>query len=222
MDNLSENRGRSGGRRAVIALASCVFGAGLILLASQMGSKSVDKTGTTEEESSVKVQKKKPSALGILLLGNVVVVSTGSWLLQSAKALQGRRRLKKLDLCTRLKTQLQYSKRAGFSFSDLTEDSSSVVLVLSTDLEPICDANRINAAPKTQLASAITALRPPDRPLFSDKLSIKDLPRFVEGRKTSNFYTVLIPASSRENDVSAEKALSVIGHICLKLAVFLR
>ena len=29
MDNLSENRGRSGGRRAVIALASCAFGAGI-------------------------------------------------------------------------------------------------------------------------------------------------------------------------------------------------
>ena len=41
MDNLSENRGRSGGRRAVIALTSCAFGAVLILLASQIGSKSV-------------------------------------------------------------------------------------------------------------------------------------------------------------------------------------
>ena len=77
-------------------------------------------------------------------------------------------------------------------------------------------------APKAQLASAITALRPPDRPLFSDKLSIKDLPRFVEGRKTSNFYTVLIPASSRENDVAREKALSFSGYICLKLATLLR
>jgi hypothetical protein len=41
--------------------------------------------------------------------------------------------------------------------------------------------------------------------------SIKDLPRLVERRRKSNFYTVLIPASSRENDVSAEKAVSVIG-----------
>ena len=62
MDNMSENRGRSGGRRAVIALASCVFGAALILLASQMGSKSEDKTGTTEEESSVKSPEKENPA----------------------------------------------------------------------------------------------------------------------------------------------------------------
>ena len=49
MDDMSANRGRSGGRRVVIALASCVFGAALILLASQMGSKSADETASVEE-----------------------------------------------------------------------------------------------------------------------------------------------------------------------------
>ncbi len=62
-----------------------------------------------------------------------------------------------------------------------------MVPVWSEDLEPICDANRINTAPKAQLASAITALRPPDRPLFSDKLSIKDLPGVLRGETGANF-----------------------------------
>jgi hypothetical protein len=104
MDNLSENRGRSGGRRAVIALASCVFGAGLILLASQMGSKSVDKTGTTEEESSVKVQKKKTQRAWNIALGNVVVVAQDLGL--NAKALKGGQ-VEEAKIAARLESQLQ-------------------------------------------------------------------------------------------------------------------
>ena len=87
MDNLSENRGRSGGRRAVIALASCAFGAVLILLASQMGSKSSDQTGTMEEESSAKTQKKKTPRAWNIALGNVVVVAQDLGL--NAKAIKG-------------------------------------------------------------------------------------------------------------------------------------
>jgi Bacterial SH3 domain len=104
MDNLSENRGRSGGRRAVIALASCVFGAGLILLASQIGSKSVDKTGTTEEGSSVKVQKKKTQRAWNIALGNVVVVAQDLGL--NAKALKGGQ-VEEAKIAARLESQLQ-------------------------------------------------------------------------------------------------------------------
>ena len=104
MDNLSENRARSGGRRAVIALASCVFGVTLILLASQMGSKSVDKTGTTEEESSVNIQKKKTQRVWNIALGNVVVVAQDLGL--NAKALKGGQ-VEEAKIAARLESQLQ-------------------------------------------------------------------------------------------------------------------
>jgi hypothetical protein len=104
MDNLSENRGRSGGRRAVIALTSCVFGAALILIASQMGSKSVDKTGTNEEESSVKTQTKKTQRVWNIALGNVVVVAQDLGL--NAKALKGGQ-VEEAKIAARLESQLQ-------------------------------------------------------------------------------------------------------------------
>ena len=103
MDNLSENRGRSGGRRAVIALASCVLGAALILMASQMGSKSVDKTSTTEEESSAKVQKKKTQRAWNIALGNVVVVAQDLGL--NARALKGGQ-VEEAKIAARLESQL--------------------------------------------------------------------------------------------------------------------
>ena len=104
MDNLSENRGRSGGRRAVIALASCAFGAALILLASQMASKSADKAGTTEEESSVKVQKKRTQRAWNIALGNVVVVAQDLGL--NAKAMKGGQ-VEEAKIAARLESQLQ-------------------------------------------------------------------------------------------------------------------
>ena len=104
MDNLSENRGWSGGRRAVIALASCAFGAALILLASQMASKSADKTGTTEEESSVKVQKKRTQRTWNIALGNVVVVAQDLGL--NAKAIKGGQ-VEEAKIAARLESQLQ-------------------------------------------------------------------------------------------------------------------
>jgi hypothetical protein len=50
-------------------------------------------------------------------------------------------------------------------------------------------------------------------------LSIKDLPRIVEGRRKSNSYTALGPVSSRENKVSRKKVLSIGGYVCLLLAI---
>ena len=60
MDNSFENKAWSGSRRVVVALASCVFSATLILLAIQMGPKPQDKTGTAEEDSSREAKPNKP------------------------------------------------------------------------------------------------------------------------------------------------------------------
>src|SRR5262245_35328371 len=87
MDDMSANRGRSGGRRVAIALASCVFGAVLILLASQMGSKSENETAAVEKSSSAAPQKKKTQRAWNIALGNVVVVAPDLGL--NAKALKG-------------------------------------------------------------------------------------------------------------------------------------
>ena len=104
MDNLSENRGRSGGRRAVIALASCAFGAGLILLASQMGSKSEDETAATGKNSSAEAQRKKTHRAWNIALGNVVVVAPDLGL--NAKAFKGGQ-VEESKIAARLESQLQ-------------------------------------------------------------------------------------------------------------------
>jgi hypothetical protein len=75
-----------------------------------------------------------------------------------------------------------FHARWVFVFWVLVEDSS-VVPVWSVELERICDASKINAAPKAQLASAMIILRPPDRRLFS----IKNLPALLRGEKRAIF-----------------------------------
>jgi Bacterial SH3 domain len=100
MDNMSANRGRSG-RRVMIALASCVFGAALILLASQMGSNSADET---EKDASAARQKKKTQRAWNIALGNVVVVAPDLGL--SAKALKGAQ-VEQSKIAARLESQLQ-------------------------------------------------------------------------------------------------------------------
>ena len=104
MDNLPVNKGRSGGRRLVIALASCVFGAALILLASQMGSKSSEQTGSTDEDSFAKSQKKKSQRAWNIALGNVVVVAQDLGL--NAKTMKGGQ-VEEAKIAARLESQLQ-------------------------------------------------------------------------------------------------------------------
>src|SRR5215475_10016723 len=101
MNDMAENRGRSGRRRVIIALTSCVFGAALILLASQMGSKSGDET---EKNSSAAAPKKKPHRAWNIALGNVVVVAPDLGL--SAKALKGAK-VEESKIAARLESQLQ-------------------------------------------------------------------------------------------------------------------
>ena len=102
--NKLENRGRPGGRRVVIALASCVFGVGLILLASQMGSKSEDGTAATGNDSSADGQKKTTHRAWNIALGNVVVVAPDLGL--NAKAFKGGQ-VEESRIATRLESQLQ-------------------------------------------------------------------------------------------------------------------
>ena len=102
--NKLENRGRPGGRRVVIALASCVFGVGLILLASQMGSKSEDGTAATGKDSSADGQKKTTHRTWNIALGNVVVVAPDLGL--NAKAFKGGQ-VEESRIATRLESQLQ-------------------------------------------------------------------------------------------------------------------
>jgi hypothetical protein len=103
MDDMSANRGRSG-RRVMIALASCVFGAALILLASQMGSKSADETASVEKDSYAAAQKKKTQRAWNIALGNVVVVAPDLGL--NAKALKGAQ-VEESKIAARLESQLQ-------------------------------------------------------------------------------------------------------------------
>lgn len=104
MNSMSANKGRSGKRRVVVAFASCVLGVGLILLASQMGSKSEDTPGAAEENSDAKAQKKKTHRTWNIALGNVVVVAPELGL--SAKTLQGGQ-VEESRIATRLESQLQ-------------------------------------------------------------------------------------------------------------------
>jgi Bacterial SH3 domain len=101
MDDKSQNKGRSGSRRVMIALASCVFGAGLIVLVSQMGSNSEDKS--SEKESSVKAKRKTARSWNIAL-GNVVIVATDLGF--NTKALKGGG-VEESKIAARLESQLQ-------------------------------------------------------------------------------------------------------------------
>ena len=101
MNDMAENRGRSGRRRVIIALASCVFGAALILLASQISSKSGDET---EKNSSAAAPKKKTHRAWNIALGNVVVVVPELGL--NAKALKGAQ-VEESKIAARLESQLQ-------------------------------------------------------------------------------------------------------------------
>jgi hypothetical protein len=85
----------------MIALASCAFGAALILLTSQMSSKSGDEP---EKNSSAAAPKKKHHRAWNIALGNVVVVAPDLGL--SAKALKGAQ-VEESKIAARLESQLQ-------------------------------------------------------------------------------------------------------------------
>jgi hypothetical protein len=87
----------------MIALASCVFGAALILLASQMGSKSADDTASVEKDSYAAAQKKKTQRAWNIALGNVVVVAPDLGLNAKAQGAQ----VEESKIAARLESQLQ-------------------------------------------------------------------------------------------------------------------
>src|SRR5262245_48052448 len=100
-----------------------------------------------------------------------------------------------------------FQERGVFFFASV---EASLPEDLSSELEPICDTNRINTAPKAQLASAITTLRLPDRPLFFDLSSIQTS-TFVEGQERSNFYTAMNSVSSRKTAASRDDSCLAVG-----------
>jgi uncharacterized protein YgiM (DUF1202 family)/cellobiose-specific phosphotransferase system component IIB len=101
MDDKSQNKGRSGGRRVLIALASCAFGAGLIVLVSQMGSNPEDKSA--QKETNVEAKKKSSRSWNIAL-GNVVVVAPELGF--NTKVLRGGG-VEESKIAARLESQLQ-------------------------------------------------------------------------------------------------------------------
>jgi hypothetical protein len=84
-----------------MALASCAFGAVLILLGSQMGSDSEDKS--SRKEASIEAKRKTPRSWNIAL-GNVVVVAPDLGF--NAKVLKGGR-VEESKIAARLESQLQ-------------------------------------------------------------------------------------------------------------------
>ena len=102
MDDKPENKGRSGSRRIVIALASCALGAGLILFVSQMGSNPEDQPA--EKKSSIEAKKKKTPRSWNIALGNVVVVAPELGF--NAKVLKGGW-VEESRIAARLESQLQ-------------------------------------------------------------------------------------------------------------------
>ena len=104
MDNLPDNKGRSASRRMIIALASCAFGAILILLVSQMSSKSTGQSSPAKEEPSAKAPQKKTQRAWNIALGNVVVVAPDLGL--NAKTIRGGD-VDEAKIATRLESQLQ-------------------------------------------------------------------------------------------------------------------
>jgi len=101
MNDGSRNKGRSGSRGVMLALASCALGALLILLVSQMGSDPEDKS--SGKESSIEAKKKTTRSWNIAL-GNVVVVAPDLGF--NAKVLKGSR-VEESRIAARLESQLQ-------------------------------------------------------------------------------------------------------------------
>ena len=104
MDDSSENRKRSGSRRAMLALVGCVSGAGLILWALQLSPMSEDKAAGIGKESSAEAQKKKTHRAWNIALGNVVVVASDLGL--NAKTLKGGE-VEESKIASRIESQLQ-------------------------------------------------------------------------------------------------------------------
>ena len=103
MNGSSENRRRSRSRRTVIALASFLFGLGLIVLALQIERNS-DDTEDAAENPVKQEQKKKAQPAWNIALGNVVVVAPDLGF--AVKALKGGQ-VEESRIVARLESQLQ-------------------------------------------------------------------------------------------------------------------
>ena len=106
MNGSSENLGRSGNRRTMIALGSCTLGAVLILLALQ-----IDTTSEVNiaKDFAVDKQQKKPARTWNIALGNVVIVAPDlGFDVKVAKGAQ----VEESKIVARLESQLQGLREA--------------------------------------------------------------------------------------------------------------
>ena len=103
MNGSSENRRRSRSRRTVIALASFLFGLGLIVLALQLERNS-DDTEDAAENPVKQESKRKAQPAWNIALGNVVVVAPDLGF--AVKALKGEQ-VEESRILARLESQLQ-------------------------------------------------------------------------------------------------------------------
>jgi uncharacterized protein YgiM (DUF1202 family) len=101
MDGKSQNKQRSGSHRIMIALASCAFGAALILLVSQIDSNRAD--SSPGNQSAIEAKKTSSRSWNIAL-GNVVVVAPDLGF--NTKVLKGGR-VEESKITARLESQLQ-------------------------------------------------------------------------------------------------------------------
>jgi hypothetical protein len=101
MDGKSQNKQRSGSHRIMIALASCAFGAALILLVSQIDSNRAD--SSPRNQSAIEAKKTSSRSWNIAL-GNVVVVAPDLGF--NTKVLKGGR-VEESKITARLESQLQ-------------------------------------------------------------------------------------------------------------------
>src|SRR5919106_3612571 len=104
MNGSSENSRRSGTRRNVIALGSCILGAALILLALQLNTTSQISGDVTAKDSAAEKRQKKPHRTWNVALGNVIVVAPDLGF--SAKTVKGGQ-AEESKIAARLESQLQ-------------------------------------------------------------------------------------------------------------------
>jgi hypothetical protein len=129
MNDSSDNQRQSGNRRAVIALASCIFGVGLILLALQMDRDSQDKAGAAAGKPEKQEPKKKPQRAWNIALGNVVVVAPDLGF--AARAVNGRH-VEESKIAVRLESQLQSLREFYRQESDREPDLMGAMLLQLT------------------------------------------------------------------------------------------
>jgi hypothetical protein len=104
MNGASNSKQQFANRRTVIALTSCVFGVGLILLALQLDRNSQDEAGAPTDKPAKQERKRKAQPVWNVALGNVVIVAPDLGF--TVKAVKGGE-VEESKIAARLESQLQ-------------------------------------------------------------------------------------------------------------------